>query len=486
MKSLDDRILDDLAGTQAILDRMACEDSLREFVSQAWPVLEPSTPLVSGRVLDVLCDELQAVTEGRRHRLLVNCPPGCSKSILVNVLWPAWEWGPRSLNHHRFISASYAQTLATRDMVRCRDLLRSDWFQARWPLTLKEDQDQKTYYENDGTGWRFACGVGGSLTGHRGDRAIVDDPHDVLGAESEAEREGALRWFAETLSTRYNDERTFAVVVVMQRLHTRDISGLILDKMPHYRHVMLPMEYEPGRRCDIDWRKEPGELLWPERFSAEGVRALKDSLSAHGGEYAVAGQLQQRPIPREGGMFPRAMARFVDAPPAAARRCRGWDLAGTRSGKATVAAKVSIDDDGRVYVEDVVRIRGEVHEVEQLVRDLHAGDPAQLPFSLPQDPGQAGKAQVASLARLLHGRIAHFSPETGDKGTRAMPLSAQWKAGNVYVVRGPWNDQALAELELHPNGQFSDVGDALTRAYAYLLLRREARVPRAPGRLFTA
>ena len=104
-------------------DKARCEFSLYEFVKQAWPVLEPGVTFVDGWAVRAIAEHLQAVTDGQCKRLLINVPPGMSKSMLTNVFWPAWEWGPRGLAVHRFISASYEQGLATRDMVRCRDLL---------------------------------------------------------------------------------------------------------------------------------------------------------------------------------------------------------------------------------------------------------------------------------------------------------------------------------------------------------------------------
>ncbi len=482
------------------LEKLGAELSFAEFVKQAWAVIEPATPLVWSWSMDAICSALQAVSEGRIHRLLVNVPPGFSKSLLVNVFWPAWEWGPRGMPALRYISASYAEGLATRDLVRCRDLLMSDWFSERWPVEFKADQNKKTLFENTSTGWRFATGVGGSLTGYRGDRAIVDDPHSVKTAESDAEREEANRWFAETLSTRYNNEKTFAIVVIMQRLHTRDVSGMILKDPKGWRHLLLPMEFEADRRCSlpevlvpspsdagalvpfIDPRTEDGDLLCPERFSRTGVDELKRAMSAHGGSYAVAGQLQQRPTPRDGGMFPSKFARIVDAPaPAGSRRVRGWDLAASENGKATVGLVLAETPAGGLIIEDLQRFFCEPAETEERFEQVHGRDPRTLSWSIPQDPGQAGKVQKLAFARLLHGRDLHFSTESGDKWTRASPVASQWCAGNVAMVRAPWNDVLIAELALHPNGEFSDIGDALSRAYGFLLLRVDDEIGLVPG-----
>ena len=469
-----ERILKSASSIRVEHSRRQCRTSLYEFVRQAWPVLEPAAVLTEGRLLRTICDLLQQVSDGKIKRLLINVPPGCTKSMLVNVLWPAWEWGPRGEPSLRYISASYEQGLAVRDMVKCRDLIKSEWYQARWPIEMKEDQDQKTYYANTATGWRFAASVRGALTGYRGDRILIDDPHSVKTAESEAEREESLRWFTETLPTRLNKADESVMVVIMQRLHERDVSGLILKELKdEWTCVVLPMEFEPERACrPWDWREKDGDLLWPERFSRGAVDALKKTLSSRGGTYAVAGQLQQRPVPRGGGMFPSRYAQYMDLPEKFGRRVRGWDLAATKDGgAATVGLKLCITPDGRLIIEDVRRLQGSPREVEQAILSCARADGPSVAISLPQDPGQAGKSQKSALAKLLHGYIVHFSPESGDKADRARPIAAQWESSNVWMVRGVWNDRFTGELEIFPNGEYLDQGDALSRSYGYLLMQ---------------
>src|SRR5580765_1867915 len=82
---------------QEELDRARAERSLIEFTDYVWPVIEPSIPFIRGWAIEAICDHLQAVTEGHIRRLLINVPPGFSKSTLTSVCWPAWEWGPRNM-----------------------------------------------------------------------------------------------------------------------------------------------------------------------------------------------------------------------------------------------------------------------------------------------------------------------------------------------------------------------------------------------------
>ena len=104
--------------------------TLHEFVWQAWPLLEPATPFVEGMHVRAVCEHLQAVAEGRLRHLIINIPPGHAKSLLTAVFWPAWVW----IDHPeaRWLFSSYREPLATRDSVKCRRLIESDWYQERW------------------------------------------------------------------------------------------------------------------------------------------------------------------------------------------------------------------------------------------------------------------------------------------------------------------------------------------------------------------
>jgi hypothetical protein len=201
------------------------------------------------------------------------------KSLLTNVFWPAWEWGPRNMPHLRYVCASHGLDLAIRDSTKMRRLIQSDWYQSRWGdrVVLTGDQNAKTKFENTATGFRQAVAAGG-ITGARGDRVIIDDPHTVESAASDQMRASTLEWFLQAVPTRLNNPDRSAIIVIMQRLHEEDVSGVILDKQLGYDHIMLPMEYDPSRTAPTllgaeDPRDTLGELLFPERFPSARCRA---------------------------------------------------------------------------------------------------------------------------------------------------------------------------------------------------------------------
>lgn len=453
------------------IEREACRRSLANFIKLAWHVIEPTQPYVHGWHIDALAQHLEAVTAGDINRLLINIPPGTMKSLVTGVFWPAWEWGPKARPSNRYVAASHSEDFSIRDTLKMRRLVSSEWYQKRWPIMLSRDQNEKKKFENQSTGFRQAMAMK-SLTGTRGDRVLLDDPHSIEGAISEADRTTTLRVFKETVPTRLNNPDKSAIVVVMQRIHEEDVSGLILAEDLGYVHLCLPMEFEPDRRCVTkigfaDPRTEPNELLFPARFSREVVERDKKVM----GELAVAGQFQQRPAPRGGLLFKPDQIGVIDAIPASEqiKWTRGWDLASSTDGDWTAGVKCGRLADGRVLVADVLRLRVGPDQRDAAIKNTADMDGRSTTQSIPQDPGQAGKTQALYLTRMLAGHKVKTSPETGDKVTRAEPVAAQVNVGNLVLLRGDWNKTFIDELRSFPNGSFDDQVDALSRAFAELI-----------------
>ena len=284
-------------------DRRSASASLYEFVKQSWHVVEPGIPFIASWHIEAICEHLEAVSAGEIHRLLINIPPRHSKSTIVSVMWPAWEWITDPAQ--KFLCASYSGNLSTRDNLKTRRLLQSPWYQERWGhmFAFAGDQNAKQRFENDKTGYRLATSVGGTATGEGGSRLILDDPHGAQAAQSEVMRESDLEWFDMVWSTRLNNPKTDAMVTVMQRLHERDISGHILEDIKGWEHICIPAAWAgKARKTSLgacDPRKKKGELICPERFGEKEITTLKQLL----GTYGTAGQLQQDPTPSEGGIL---------------------------------------------------------------------------------------------------------------------------------------------------------------------------------------
>lgn len=459
------------------LDRFDSEQSLMGYIRAAWSILEPGRKFKEGWHLEAVCEHLEAVTTGQINRLLINVPPGTMKSLTTEVFWPSWEWGPKDMAWKRYISFSYSADLTLRDNRKTRMLIESEWYKNLWGdnCRLVSDQNAKVKFETHKRGFKLASSIGGVGTGERADTNIVDDPHNVKEGESIAKREGALLWFTETLPTRMNDPESSAIVVIMQRVHESDVSGYILSNELGYEHLMLPMEYEADRRCHTcigfkDPRTKDGELLWPAHMPSSVIERDKHVMGA----YAVAGQFQQRPVPRGGGLFQRDWFKRVSHEPRGGQEVRAWDLAATAEKTKhrlrtsyTVGLRMKYVD-GNFYICNVHRGRWSEMEVEEEILEQTQNDGLRTRISIPQDPGQAGKAQVKRFSRLLVGYDVRFSTETGSKEIRALGLSAQAEAGNVYLVDGLWVEAFLSEICVFPMSAIKDQVDASSRAFMEL------------------
>lgn len=477
------------------LDRVDSEASLLDFIAAFWRVLEPSRPFVRGRVLEVICEHLEAITSGQIRKLLINVPPGCMKSLTTNVFWPAWEWGPKNMPWVRYIHASYSLDLMLRDNRRCRQLIADPRYRTFWGKNfgIAPDQDAKGKFENDKRGWKIATSVGGHVVGERGDRFIIDDPHNIKTAESTAIRESALQWFTEVVPTRVNDPDQAAFVVIMQRVHERDVSGLILANDLGYDYLCLPMEYEEDHptpsRSSLgfrDWRTEPGELLWPERFTPKAVTDLKNQLRAWGGSYAEVGQLQQRPAPRGGGMFKAEWWRFfateatryntaarpigcadvtaVDAPKTFDWTLLSIDAAFKNTGGSRVSIQVIAGRGPYRFVLDnftaFLTFTETVHKILEL-RDKWR------PTRILVEDKANGSAIIDMLRQKVSGVVA-INPE-GGKESRASAVQPMIESGHVLLPDGaPWLIDYISEFATFPAGSHDDQVDALSQALIYM------------------
>ena len=465
--------------------RLRCQ-SFAEFVKMAWKVIEPGTPLRWNWHLDAMCAHLEAISRGQlKPRLIINVPPGSSKSTIVTVLWQAWEWGPLGKRHLRYVTTSFDLINVKRDTGKTLDVIRSRWFRSLWPEVELKTEGVLSFSNYD-TGSRLGVAFK-SVTGKRGDRLVVDDPHSILGAESETQRDTAVTMFIEGGLNRTNDWETSAIVIVMQRLHEGDLTGALLARDYGFVHLMIPMEFEPARRCTTplqvddgrggktDWtdpRSYDGEIMDKVRISEAQIVDLKKS-----GEYMWNGQYQQRPAPREGGMFRVELIDVVDHCPSGGQTVAGWDFAGSKRKKSPYSVRVLMTRvGGDVYIRHVERKQTNPTELERFFEETSVEDRNAVPnvlISYPQDPGQAGKSQKWRFAELLMGFNFKSTPETGAKETRAEPFAAQVGAERVHLVKygdwQTWHPIYIEELRNFPGATLKDQVDASSRAFAELV-----------------
>lgn len=414
-------------------------------------------------------------------------------------MWQAWEWTIPRLRSSRFLTSSFEEENVKRDTRKTRDLILSEWYRIHWPEVLEDNgkliRAGETSFANRHTGTREGVAFV-SITGKRGDRVVIDDPHSLKGAESEKERGENVRLFLEGGLNRLNDQTKSSIIIVMQRLHERDLTGALLAAKLGFWHLVIPMEYDPERAdpesklyvppTPLGWtdpRTVAGELMDPVRMPREAVEKLKGV-----SHYAWIGQYQQRPSAREGGLFKRSWFKKVRAAPARVNaRGRYWDLAASTEETSPYTAGVRVSElDGDFYVEDSVRERLSAAGVRKLIQDTAENDKRLfgplVRIRLPQDPGQAGKDQAQGFVKMLVGYDARTKTVSGDKVTRATPASAQAEAGNVFLVetgdpiQDAWIEPFLEELAGFPSFAYKDQVDAFADAINDLALAPRATV----------
>jgi predicted phage terminase large subunit-like protein len=509
----------DIARTIFEIERADAEESLAEFIRQAWPIVEPSMPYGHGWHIDLMCEHLEAITNGEMtadgklyNRLLINVPPGMMKSLLVGVFWQAWEWGPKNMPGMRYVCAAHSQELAVRDGLRMRRLIESEWYQARWGdrVRLTKDQNQKTKFENTATGFRQAIAAG-SITGARGDRVVIDDPHSVEGAPSDQMRQTTIEWFREAVPTRLNDPERSAIVVIMQRLHEEDVSGVILDGKFDYDHICLPMRFEawrkdlPTKLGIVDPRQEEGELLFPLRFPLHVVERDEAAM----GPYAVAGQFQQTPSPRGGGIikrewwqpweheqYPQLQYVIASLDTAYTTKQENDLSALTIWGIFSQAPVATADhqqitngarlDAGRSFAHALPRVmlmyawqeRIEIHELVQKT----AVSCKRFKVDKLLIESKAAGISVAQELRRLYG-LEDFSvqlvePGNQDKMARLYAVQHIFADQMVYAPERQWADQVINQCAQFPRGKHDDLVDTVSQALGYL--RKTSMLQRAP------
>lgn len=235
----------------------------------------------------------------------------------VSVFWPAWEWTTRPWL--RYWGASYETRFAGRIAALSRDLMRSEWYQARWSDQFSFDRDAEGYFSNDKGGTRLATSPESTGTGEHGHRILIDDPinANMINQTSLTDLLAVNEWYDTSAISRGIDIGfTHARVLIMQRLHHLDLASHLIEIQGDAREggdwdvLCLPERFEPSHPFvwPEDPRQDEGELLWPAQRDEKQSDALASALGPH----RAAGQLQQRPAAKEGDLLKTAWWRFYD------------------------------------------------------------------------------------------------------------------------------------------------------------------------------
>jgi predicted phage terminase large subunit-like protein len=442
---------------------------LHAYVKGAWPTLEPARAFIDNWHIGHVCEHLEAAKRRELKFIVINVPPGTMKSLLVNVMFPSWTW--TDAPHERFLCLGAADDLPTRDSLKCRRLIESNWYQERYGhvYQLTSDQNAKTKYETDKSGVRGIGSFSGSILGERAGFILVDDPHKTELAESDDVREGKLVKFREEVYSRREDENS-VVIIVMQRLHERDLAGFVLAEGYADAHICIPMRFEERRKLMVqvfpvkqenaDPRKTEGELLDQNRFPEHEVAKTERIL----GPWGTAAQHQQRPSPRGGGIVKREDFRFC--------KRRDWPARFDLLGLSTDAAFKDTDASsfvvnqvwGRLgadsYLCAQVRDRMSFTKTLDSLRDLRKNRFPGAQVMLVEDKAN-GPAIIDTFKREIPG-VLPIEP-LGSKPARAEAAAVLICSHNVVLPdpeEEPWVEAFISEWCAVPKNAFWDQVDA--------------------------
>lgn len=447
--------------------------------------------------MEYICDELQKVIERvgnhepKLYDLIINIPPGTSKTSIAMKMFPVWCW--TKWHWMRFITSSYSQVLSLESGEASRDLIRSDKFKQMYPeLEIKADKDVKSNYKvvknkvvSKGHakkqllgGNRYSTSVGGSVTGFHGHVLIVDDPLNPYEAVSTKQLSTTNHWMDEVLSTRKVDKEVTPTILIMQRLHQNDPTGHLLAKgKTNVKHISLPGTLD-GYMDNL----KPAELqkfykdnlLDPKRLSKAVLFELEQDL----GQYGYAGQIGQNPTPPGGGMFKVNMITTVTHLPLEhdiAEIVRYWDKAGSAGkGAFTCGVKIMKLKNGKFIVVDVKRGQWATEERESIIKAVAEADGKNVKIYTEQEPGSGGKESAEATVRNLSGFVVNRDLPRGDKVYRADPFSVQVNYGNVMLLHGAWNHEYIEELRFFPFGTYKDQVDASSGSFSKLTAKKIA------------
>lgn len=473
--------------------------SLFHFLRWAWPEIS-SQPFVENWHLHFLCKELEEVAyrvggrQPKQHDLIINVPPGSTKTILCSIVFPVWCW--TKWYWMRFITASYSSALSLESAEYSRDLVKSARFKEIYPeIDIKSDKDTKGNFKivkrvpselNDNYtrelvgGNRFSTSVGGTLTGFHADIAIWDDPINPQQAFSDTQLEIANRWIDQTLPTRKTNKSVSTTIGIMQRLHQNDPTGHLLEKQKkNTRHICLPGEIRHFR--DRLRPKELAKFYVNDLFDVNRLNwEVLNELESDLGQYGFAGQIGQSPTPAGGGMFKVDHLQITNElfkKNDYVKTVRFWDKAGTEGGRGafTCGVKMSRMKNGMFLIDDVKRGRWSSERRERIIKQTAEADGQKVFIVIEQEPGSGGKESAESTIRNLAGFHVEADRPTGDKVQRADPYSVQVNNGNVIIRNALWNKDYKEELSLFPNSTYKDQVDASSGAFNYLTKKKDVR-----------
>lgn len=442
-----------------------CRRSFYYFLQEFWNVVIPEDPIYNWH-MKYICDELQYLNtfvvdrKPKPYDLIINISPGTTKSTIVTQMYNAWVWTIDP--SQRFITTSYSHYLALSQSIKTRDIITSDKYLAYFPdIKIKSDQAGKSDFWNTSGGQRFTTSTGGTITGIHAHQIVIDDPINPKQAASDVERNNANEFVTSTLSSRKIDKEITPTILIMQRLHEEDPTGVMLSKNKKIKHINLPAEDDGTIKPKELSKKYKDGLMDPIRLS----RKVLDEALIDLGSYGFAGQYMQNPAPQEGGLIKKDWFPIIE-----------WqeefnNLTWNFIADTAYTSKEENDPSGYIaYAKDnndyIIRFADTEHlEFPELCKALpsfaHQNGYSSRSI-IEVEPKASGKSLVQTLRRQTKLNVKEGVPPAKDKVARVKDVSPIMESGRVKLIRGNWNKDFLDQITMFPNAKHDEYVDCIT------------------------
>lgn len=436
---------------------------LPSFIRKAFHTVNPGTAYCHNWHIDLIAEHLLACEKGYTKRLIINIPPRHLKSLIVNVAWPAWLLGQNP--SRRIISTSYSQALATKHSLDTRLIINSPWYQNIFLRTLiVADQNEKDKFITTKRGFRLATSTGGTLTGEGGNFLILDDPHNPVNINSKTIRDGALNWYEQVFSSRLDDKNSGVIVLIMQRLHTEDLTGHLLSKNSKWEHLNIPALAERTMFFPSPLKRSCG-FLFPEKFplhpDKENINTLKQTESEMG-SFAFSAQYLQNPLPLNDGLIkPEWLKYYNTQPHQFSSITQSWDTAikAGENNDYTVCTTWG-EADNCYYLLDMFRNK---LEYPALKRNIISLAEKWQPNSVLIEDKASGGSLIQELRLETKLPVIAINPKL-DKFSRLLAVSSLIESGRVQLPqKAAYLTELEAELFGFPNSPHDDIVDSITQ-----------------------
>lgn len=483
-------IITQIQNNYPVLAKELYTRSYYEFFKKAFTVLLPNEPYSDNWHAEFLCDRLQAEAKRiadripRKKDLIINIPFRASKSLIFTVIWPVWCW--TKYPSMKFIYVSYSASLALEHAQLSRNLIYSQWFQSLYgdKVILDDSENQKGMYKVSGGGFRKSVGTGGQITGSGADVIVVDDGQSPALAASETERKNTIDFYKNTLYSRLNQPELGVRINVQQRLHEDDLTGHLLSTAKSkYEHICIPVEIDMDKLEKENVspvsliEKYRDGLFWPERFSKSVIQDYEVTL----GSVQTAGQLYQRPSPKDGNMVKREWFEIIPASSIIRDLAKNpmmfyIDTAETpeqkEAGDSTAIVTCFIKDK-TVYIANVITFKKEFYDIVKFVPEYVKGNLYSQYSRIKIEPKSSGKSVVSQLKNTTLLNVIELPTPKDDKITRLSAITPKLESRRVKLLEGAYVSGFLDNLMIFPNGKHDDDVDAFIHAIEDLLTRSD-------------